>query len=84
MNTSTVFWPKLEICVFPGTSGSFLNPSCSGNRNQEDRGLKPSQANSSERPLEKPFIKKGLVEWLKLKPLNSSSSMATKTKIFYL
>jgi hypothetical protein len=37
--------------------------------------LKPAWANRSERPYpEKPFTKIGLVEWLKVKALSSSSS----------
>jgi hypothetical protein len=43
------------------------NPSYSGSRDQEDRGLKPPQANSSRDPISKiPDTKKGLVEWLKV------------------
>jgi hypothetical protein len=44
------------------------NPSYSGSRDQEDLGLKPAQANSSQDPIskKKPSQKKGLVEWLKL------------------
>jgi hypothetical protein len=39
------------------------NPSYSGHRDQEDRGSKPAQANSSVRPyLEKTFYKKELAE----------------------
>jgi hypothetical protein len=53
------------------------NPSYSGGRDQEDRGLKPARANSSTRSyLEKPFTKIGLVEWLKVKALSSSPSTA--------
>jgi hypothetical protein len=51
------------------------NPSYSEGRDQRDHGLKPAQANSSTRPyLEKPFTKKGLGEWLKVKALKSSPS----------
>jgi hypothetical protein len=40
------------------------NPSYSGDREQEDQGLKPAQGN---RPyLEKTHHKKGLVQWLKV------------------
>jgi hypothetical protein len=43
------------------------NPSYSGDRDQEDCGSKPAQANSSKRfYLEKTYHKKGLVEWLKV------------------
>jgi hypothetical protein len=43
-------------------------PSYSGGRDQEDQGSKPAQGNSSCDPiLKKPFTKKGLVEWLKVK-----------------
>jgi hypothetical protein len=51
------------------------NPSYSGGRDQEDQGLRPAQANSSTRSyLKKHFTKKGLVERLKVKALNSSPS----------
>jgi hypothetical protein len=57
------------------------NPSFSGGRDQEDRSLKPAQVNISMRPyLEKPFTKIGLVEWLKVKALSSSSSTSKKKK----
>jgi hypothetical protein len=47
----------------------------SGGRDQEDRGSKPAQANSSGRPyLKKPFTKIRLVEWLKVEALNLSPS----------
>jgi hypothetical protein len=39
------------------------NPSYSGGRDQEDCGLKPAWANSSQDPILKKN-KKGLVEWL--------------------
>jgi hypothetical protein len=56
------------------------NPSYSG-QDQEDRSLKPAQANSSARPyLEKSFTKIGLVEWLKVKALSSSPRTTKKTK----
>jgi hypothetical protein len=43
------------------------NPSYSGGRDQEDLCSKPAWANSSRDPiLKKTFIKKGLVEWLKV------------------
>jgi hypothetical protein len=43
------------------------NPSYSGGRDEEDLGLKPGWANSSQDPIsEKPITKKGLVEWLKV------------------
>jgi hypothetical protein len=42
------------------------NPSYSGGTDQEDRGSKPVQANSSQDPiLKKTHHKKRLVEWLK-------------------
>jgi hypothetical protein len=56
------------------------NPSYSGDRDQEDRGLKPTPEKEIARPyLEQTLHKKGLVEWLKVKALNSSLS-TTKTK----
>jgi hypothetical protein len=43
--------------------------------------LKPSQANSFAKPyLENPVTKIGLVEWLKVKALNSSPGTAKKKK----
>jgi hypothetical protein len=57
------------------------HPNDSGGRDQEDRGSKPAQANSSTRPyLKKPFTKIELVEWLKVKPLSSSPSTTKKKK----
>jgi hypothetical protein len=44
------------------------NPSDSGGRDQEDRGSKPAQANSSGDPTSKI----GLVEWLKEKVLSNT------------
>jgi hypothetical protein len=53
------------------------NPSYSRDRDQEDHGLKPDQANRSMRPyLKKPFTKIGLLEWLKVKALSSNTSTA--------
>jgi hypothetical protein len=56
------------------------NPSYSGSRDQEDRGSKPAQANSSQHPnSKKPFTKKiGLEEWLEVEALSSSSSTPNK------
>jgi hypothetical protein len=57
------------------------NPIYSGGRDQEDLRSKPDQANSSVRPyLEKPFIKIGLVEWLKVKALSSSPSIIKRER----
>jgi hypothetical protein len=57
------------------------NPSYSRGRDQEDRSLKPVQANSSMKPyLEKLFTKIGLVEWLKVMVLSSSPSTGKKKK----
>jgi hypothetical protein len=43
------------------------NPSYSGERDQEDCGLKPAQANSSrDSILKKPITEKGWQEWLKV------------------
>jgi hypothetical protein len=53
------------------------NPSYSEGRDQEDSGLKPARANSSQDPVsKKPFTQKGLAEWLKVKALSSSPSTA--------
>jgi hypothetical protein len=53
----------------------------SGGRGQEDCGLKPAQANSSQDPIsKKSFTKIGLVERLKMKALSSSPSTAKKRK----
>jgi hypothetical protein len=55
------------------------NPSYSGGRDLEDRSSKPAQANSLGDPIsKKPITKKGLVKWLKVKALSSSSSTAKK------
>jgi hypothetical protein len=55
------------------------NLNYSGGRDQEDRGLKSAQANSSQEPIsKKPHYKKGLVEWLKVKALSSSPSTSKK------
>jgi hypothetical protein len=52
------------------------NPTYSGGRDQEDRGLKPAQENSSTRLyLEKPFTKIELMEWLKMKAPSSRPSV---------
>jgi hypothetical protein len=57
------------------------NPSHSENRDQEDQGSKPARANSSARScLEKLFTKIGLVEWLQVRDLSSS----TRTKNIYI
>jgi hypothetical protein len=41
--------------------------------------LKPARANSSKDPIsKKPFIKIGLVEWLKVKALSSNPSNGKK------
>jgi hypothetical protein len=61
------------------------NPSYSEDRNQEDRSLKPAQANSLLDPIsKKPLIKKGLVEWLMVKAMSSSPGILTPKKINYL
>jgi hypothetical protein len=60
------------------------NPSYSGDRHQEDCGLKPAQANRSKDPISiNPSQKIGLVEWLKVKALNSSPSTTKKKKKKY-
>jgi hypothetical protein len=57
------------------------NPSYSGGRDQEDHGSKPAWTNSSRDPsLKKPYHKKGLVEWLKVKTLSSNPNTAKKKK----
>jgi hypothetical protein len=63
----------------PGLVAHACIPSDSGGRDQEDRGSKSAQANSSKRPyLKTPITKKGVVEWLKVKALNSSPNTANK------
>jgi hypothetical protein len=48
-------------CISQAPVAHACNPSYSGDRNQEDHGSKPAQANSSQEPyLEKPFTKIGL------------------------
>jgi hypothetical protein len=44
--------------------GSHLNPSYSGDRDQEDRGLKTAWANSLQDP--KDHHKREVVEWVKV------------------
>jgi hypothetical protein len=57
------------------------NPRYSGDRDQEDCSLKPIWANISTSPyLKKCFTKIELVEWLKIKVLSSSPSIAKKKK----
>jgi hypothetical protein len=60
------------------------NPSYSGGRDQEDNSLKPALGNNSCEPISKnPITKKkknGQAEWLKVKALISSPSMAKKKK----
>jgi hypothetical protein len=57
------------------------NPSYSGGRDQEDRGLKPAWASSSRDPILKNNITKiGLEEWLKVKTLSSNPSTTKKKK----
>jgi hypothetical protein len=54
------------------------NPIYSGCREQEFRGSKPAQANSSRDPISKKSITKiGLVEWVKVKALNSHTHTHT-------
>jgi hypothetical protein len=63
----------------PGTVAHTCNPSYSGGRDQEDRGSKPAQFNSSRDPiLKKTHHQKGLVEWLKVKALSSNPSTKKK------
>jgi hypothetical protein len=56
-------------------------PSYLAGRDQEDRSSQPAQANSSRDPIsKKPFTKIGLLEWLKMKSLNSSPSTTKRKK----
>jgi hypothetical protein len=60
------------------------NPRYSGGRDQEYRSSEPAWANSLRDLIsKKPNIKKGLVEWLKVKALSSNHS-TTKKNIFCL
>jgi hypothetical protein len=62
-----------------GPMAHACNPSYSGVRGQEDHGLKPAWANSSQDCLpEKTHHKKGLVECLKVKALRSNPSSIKK------
>jgi hypothetical protein len=55
------------------------NPSYSGSRDHKGRSSKPAQPNSSWGPIfKKPFTKKVLVEWLKVKALSSNLSTTRK------
>jgi hypothetical protein len=56
------------------------NPNYSAGRNQEDRGSKPTGGNSSQDPISKNPSQKGLLEWLKVKVLNSNPSTAKINK----
>jgi hypothetical protein len=69
---SEVSWvPVAHACNLSYTRG----------RDHEDHSLKPAQANSSVRPyLDKTHHNKGLVEWLKVKALLSSSPSIAKKK----
>jgi hypothetical protein len=59
----------------------YCNPNYSGDRDQEDHGLKPALANSSRPYLEKKtFTKIGLVEWFYVKALSPSPSTAKTNK----
>jgi hypothetical protein len=66
----------------PALVAHAYNPSYSGGRDQEDHGLKPAWANSSQDPIlkKKKIRKKGLVEWLKVKALSSNPITAKKKK----
>jgi hypothetical protein len=58
------------------------NPSYSGGKDQEAPGSKPAQANSSQNPIsKKPFTKIGLMEWFKIKALNSNPSTEKKKRL---
>jgi hypothetical protein len=60
------------------------NPSYSVGRDQKDLGSKPAWANSSQDPsLKKPFTKKWMVVWLKVKALGSNPNTAKKKKKLY-
>jgi hypothetical protein len=59
---------------------SACNPSYSGGRDQEDCSSKPAWANSSGDPVSKTLRKNGLVEWLQVKAMSSSPSIAKKKK----
>jgi hypothetical protein len=69
----------------PALVAHAYNPSYSGGRDQEDHGLKPAWANSSQDPIlkKKKIRKKGLVEWLKVKAL-SSNPITAKKKIHFM
>jgi hypothetical protein len=59
--------------------GQAYSPSYSGRDDQEDRGLKPAQANSSRDPiLKKTHHKKGLMQWLTVWTLSSNPSTTKK------
>jgi hypothetical protein len=65
--------------------GHAYNPSYSGGRDQEARGSKPARANKLQDPISKLFThtkkaKLGLVEWLKVKALSSTTSTSPAKK----
>jgi pSer/pThr/pTyr-binding forkhead associated (FHA) protein len=60
---------SLQINISQEPVAQAWNPSYSGGRDQEDQGLKPVQANSSQEPISKKNQHKiGLVEWLEVGP----------------
>jgi hypothetical protein len=61
-----------------GTSGFLCNPSYSGGRDQEDCSSKPARQIVHETLSQKYPSQKGLVEWLKVKTLNSSPNNEKK------
>jgi hypothetical protein len=61
------------------------NPSYSRGRDQEDQGLKPSQANSSKDPItKKPTTKKGWQSGSRCRPWDQTPVLQEKKKVFPL
>jgi hypothetical protein len=62
------------------------NPNYSGGRDQEDGGSKPVQGNSSRDSILKknPSQKKGLVKWLQVYVLNSSTPPPTPERLTFI
>jgi hypothetical protein len=72
--TEKGYWIKMKARPVQVTYS--CNPSYLGGRDQEDHGLRPAQANSSQDPiLKNTQHKKGLLEWLK-----QSSTLSTIKK----
>jgi hypothetical protein len=81
MSTAFISHCISQNTLSPVPEAQACNPSYSEGRYQEGHSSKPAQANSYVRSyLKKPFTKIRLVEWLKVKDMSSSPSMAKINK----